>query len=373
MWVWQQVDWPKFYWNEDIILPLVRKVRLKQGLLFGKSEGLTEHNRAPLSLDTMLENIITSSAIEGEALNANSVRSSLAKRLVPALNPKTKTSVRSEGVAEIFSELFEVEHISLELLCDWHKKLFPKTEFSLYEVNAGGLRGIEPMQVVSGQEGRYTIHYEAPPREVLAFELEQFIEWFNTSHVKASKLDPLLRAGICHFWFVTLHPFEDGNGRLTRYLTDLALHQDNPQALYCYAMSASILKNRKGYYEILESSQKSGLEITPWLHWFLVTLLDAIENTMTTVDRLLSKTKFWQCFQSMITNKEQIYVLNKMFDEGNVGFPDGIGAAKYQKIAKVSKATATRHLAELTDKGCLVKLPGSGRSTRYDLHHVYTQ
>ena len=182
-----------------------------------------------------------------------------------------------------------------------------------------------------------------------------------------ANLDPLLRAGIAHFWFVTLHPFDDGNGRLTRAITDLALAQGEQQAIRFYAMSASILDDRAGYYRILETSQKGGLDITAWLHWFLSTLLNSLEQAMARIDRVLTKARFWQAHRTESLLPEQIKVLNRLLDGGEKGFEDGISAAQYQAVAKVSKATATRHLSELLEKQCLIRLPGGGRSTRYQI------
>jgi Fic family protein len=222
------------------------------------------------------------------------------------------------------------------------------------------------MQVVSGRLDRPRVHFEAPPRQGLDRQVEDFLDWFARSRNDAG-LDPLLRAGIAHFWFVTLHPFDDGNGRLTRAITDLALTQADPLAIRFYAMSASILADRHGYYQILESSQKATPQISAWLEWFLRTLLDSLEQAHTRINRLLTKTRFWQRHRLQTLSTEQTKVLNRLLDGGPKGFEDGINASQYQAVAKVSKATATRHLADLLDKGCLRRLPGGGRSTRYGL------
>lgn len=224
------------------------------------------------------------------------------------------------------------------------------------------------MQVVSGRLDRPTVHFEAPPRQGLEQQIERFLSWFEASRDQVS-LDPLLRAGIAHFWFVTLHPFDDGNGRLTRTITDLALAQGEAQAIRFYAMSASILEDRAGYYRILESSQKATLDITEWLTWFLQTLLRSLQQAITRIDSVLGKTRFWQAHRESDLSAEQIKVLNRLLDGGERGFEQGLSAGQYQAVAKVSKATATRHLAELLDKGCLQRLPGGGRSTRYKINY----
>lgn len=217
--------------------------------------------------------------------------------------------------------------------------------------------GNEPMQVVSGRLDRPVVHFEAPPRNRLDQELATFIHWFNSSQTD-NTLHPLLRAAITHFWFVTLHPFDDGNGRLTRSLTDLALAQSEQQAIRFYAMSASILEDRKGYYQILESTQKGLMDITAWLQWFLQTLLRSLEQAQQRIDRVLIKARYWQQHRQHQLSTEQLKVLNRLLDGGDKGFANGINAAQYQEVAKVSKATATRHLADLLEKRCLVRLPG---------------
>ena len=222
--------------------------------------------------------------------------------------------------------------------------------------------------MVSGRHDRPTVHFEAPPRAGLEAQLGDFLRWFENSRSDAS-LDPFLRAGIAHFWFVTLHPFDDGNGRLTRAITDLALAQGEQQAIRFYAMSASILDDRTGYYRILEASQEGALDITPWLQWFLATLLKSLEQALTRIDRLLIKARFWQTHRNQALSAEQIKVLNRLLDGAERGFENGISAAQYQAVAKVSKATATRHLSDLVGKGCLTRLPAGGRSTRYQIQH----
>ncbi|EXF46911.1 filamentation induced by cAMP protein fic [Pseudomonas sp. BAY1663] len=259
--------------------------------------------------------------------------------------------------------------LDLQRLYKWHGWLFPGDDSLLSRpLRIGTLRGEEPMQVVSGRLDRPTVHFEVPPRAGLEAQLDDFLAWFESSRSDAS-LDPFLRAGIAHFWFVTLHPFDDGNGRLTRAITDLALAQGEQQAIRFYAMSASILDDRAGYYRILEASQRGTLDITAWLQWFLATLLKSLEQALARIDRVLVKACFWQAHRSQALSAEQIKVLNRLLDGGEKGFENGISAAQYQAVAKVSKATATRHLSDLVEKRCLARLPGGGRSTRYQIQH----
>lgn len=367
-WIWQQPEWPEFNWQADQLAVLLRSCAQAQGRLLGMLGAVGRDTEVHSSLDAMLQNIVTSSAIEDEQLNVGSVRSSLARRL--GLVEAGPTTARSEGLAEILLDATSAHQAPLDLqrLFTWHRWLFAvEEELLVRPLRVAKLRGPEPMQVVSGRIERPTIHFQAPPRQGLEQQLARFLEWFEKSRNEAG-LDPLLRAGVAHFWFVTLHPFDDGNGRLTRTITDLALAQSEQQAIRFHAMSASILDDRAGYYRILETSQRSSLDITAWLHWFLSTLLNSLEQAMARIDRVLTKTRFWQAHRTASLLPEQIKVLNRLLDGGEKGFEDGISAAQYQAVAKVSKATATRHLSELLEKRCLRRLPGGGRSTRYQIN-----
>lgn len=371
-WIWQQPDWPDFNWQAERLAPLLRECVQMQGRLLGVAGSVGDSMSAQSELNALLQNIVTSSAIEGEQLNVGSVRSSLARRLGLEWIDRDSVSQRSEGLAQLMLDAthgFD-EPLTLARLLEWHTWLFPAEEamFSARPILVGTLRGDEPMQVVSGRLDRPTVHFEAPPRLGLEQQIERFLSWFEASRDQVS-LDPLLRAGIAHFWFVTLHPFDDGNGRLTRTITDLALAQGEAQAIRFYAMSASILEDRAGYYRILESSQKTTLDITEWLTWFLQTLLRSLQQAITRIDSVLGKTRFWQAHRESDLSAEQIKVLNRLLDGGERGFEQGLSAGQYQAVAKVSKATATRHLAELLDKGCLQRLPGGGRSTRYKINY----
>lgn len=367
-WIWQQLDWPHFIWQAHALAPQLRACAQAQGRLQGMAGAVDNDSSAQSELDALLQNIVTSSAIEGERLNVGSVRSSLARRLGIATDQKV--SPRSEGLAELMLDATQQHEqpLSLERLLHWHGLLFPEDDNPLApRIRVAALRNDEPMQVVSGRLDRPRVHFEAPPREGLEQQMQAFIQWFNHSRNDAG-LDPLLRAGVAHFWFVTLHPFEDGNGRLTRALTDLALAQGEHQAIRFYAMSASILEDRAGYYRILENSQKAELDITAWLQWFLQTLLSSLEIALARIDRILNKARFWQLHRAQELSVEQLEVLNRLLNVGDNGFADGISAAQYQAVAKVSKATATRHLADLLEKHCLYRLPGAGRSTRYQIN-----
>lgn len=324
-WIWEQADWPQFTWQAEPLASLLRACAQAQGRLLGMLGAVGRDTEVQSCLDALLQNIVTSSAIEGEQLNVGSVRSSLARRL--GLSEEGRTTMRSEGLAELLLDATSAHHepLTLERLFNWHRWLFPSDDGLLARpLRIGTLRGEEPMQVVSGRIDRPTVHFEAPPRAGLEEQLDDFLAWFERSRNDAN-LDPLLRAGIAHFWFVTLHPFDDGNGRLTRALTDLALAQGEQQAIRFYAMSASILDDRGGYYHILETSQKGTLDITAWLQWFLTTLLKSLEQALARIDRVLAKARFWQAHRSQMLSAEQIKVLNRLLDGGSNGF-EGVSA-----------------------------------------------
>ena len=395
-WIWQHPDWPHFVWQAEALAPLLRQVTLAQGALLGRTQGSEPALNSEFTLDALLQNIVNSSSIEGESLNVGSVRSSMARRLglSDTLNANSASvDARSEGLAQMMLDVtanFEAPLTEARLL-QWHTWLFAgdgadNNGLLGRQIRIGEWRGADVMQVVSGRIDRPTIHFEAPPREGLEARLAEFVACFNASRSDPA-LDPLLRAALVHFWFVTLHPFDDGNGRITRALTDLALAQGEHQSIRFYAMSVAILADRKGYYTQLEAAQKmtaaaasrnllnpldplDPLDLTPWLIWFLNTLLNAIQTATAQIDHVLAKSRFWRQVHAQNLSPEQTKVLNRLLDGDQPersGFTQGISAAQYQAVARVSKATATRHLADLVARGCLVKLPGGGRSTRYQI------
>ena len=360
MWIWQQPTWPNFHWDNKTLAPLLRETHFNQGLLLGRM-GLEDLQQA--TLDTLLANIVHSSAIEGEKLNAFSVRSSLANKLGIKEELQYPTTEQTNGLAEMMLDaITQLDHpLSLERILSWHRWLFPAGYTLFNPIQGGVLRGDTPMQVISGRIDKPTVHFEAPPRQILEGELAHFMAWFNDSKTDA-ELDPLLRAAITHLWFVTLHPLDDGNGRITRLLTDLALAQGEKLSIRFYAMSVSILARRKSYYEILEATQKGDMDITSWLVWFMETLNVTLLSAMQTIDLTVAKTNFWRRVDQTRLSSEQVRVLNRLLDGE---FESGINSSQYQKVTKVSRATATRHLAYLVEVGCLSKTDSGGRSTRY--------
>jgi Fic family protein len=378
-WIWQQQDWPNFSWNKDALAVTLREVTQLQGTLLGKAGAIAADSSAQSTLDALLENIVQSSAIEGEVVNVESVRSSLAKRLGVKSAGLTAETAKTEGLAELLVDATQnhQQPLTLERLYQWHHYLFPEKtddEHTLTEVAVGQLRGDQPMQVVSGPHLKRTIHFEAPPKTApdnngknLEDQLNYFLTWLQTSEAD-NTLDPILRAAQAHLWFVTLHPFDDGNGRLARAITDYVLAQAEHQAIRFYAMAASIMEKRSEYYQILEQTQKGQLDITAWMQWFLNTFKHTLQAALSRIDFVLLKARFWQTHAQDGLNAQQIKVLNRLLDGGPEGFEGGLSAAKYKGLTKVSKATATRHIQELLEKDCIEKLDGGGRSTRYEIN-----
>ncbi len=365
-WIWQHEDWPHFCWQDKQLLPRLRQVHRNLGLLQGLHSSTLAHQTH--ALDTLLANVIASLAIENQRLNTQSVRTSLARHLGISEQTPYPTSDRSDGLAAMLVDAIynTDEQLTLERLLQWHRWLFPADDRRSHQIRVGQLRGDEPMQVISGARDRLTVHFEAPPREGLEEALATFVDWFRSSLDEPS-LDPVLRAAICHIWFVTLHPFDDGNGRITRALTDLALSQADNQSISLYAMSVVIFEQRAVYYQALEQSQRGGLDITPWLVWFLDTLNVTLEKAQQSCTHALARNRFWLLHASDQLCPEQVIILNHLLDGYTQGGLPHISASQYQKIAQVSKSTATRHLTDLLEKNCLEKEPGGGRNTRYRL------
>lgn len=370
-WLWQSPSWPDFQWEQQRLPPLLRRAYDRIGQLKGRMASVEGHEA--FTLDALLANIVASSAIESEKVDVYGVRSSLARQLgIDDKNP-VKISEQSEGLANLMRDAVTAwqQPLSLGVLLQWHRWLFQGYTSLMQKVTPGELRGDAPMQIVSGPLQRPKVHFEAPPRAMIDKELEQFICWFNSS--QDSDIDPIVRAGIAHLWFVTIHPFEDGNGRITRALTDRALAQADQSSIRMFAMSEAILEHRKAYYDVLELTQKLATDqqpdITEWLVWFVETLTLSVETALAKIERTVVKTKFWARHNDKPLLEPQRKVLNRLLDGD---FQDGINATQYQRVAKVSKATATRHLSDLLEQGVLEKLPGGGRSTRYRVLDDYT-
>ena len=362
MYIHQLKGWPTLTWDNTALLPLLADIRHKQGRLLGRMEGLGFRFRAEAKLSTLTEDVIKSSAIEGERLDADQVRSSIARRLGLEYAGTAVPSRDVEGIVEMMLDATQrfAEPLTKERLFGWHAALFPTGYSGLYKITVADWRKPEgdPMQVVSGPIGREKVHYEAPAAKKLEKEMTALLTWFEKTPV-----DPVLKSGIAHLWFVTIHPFADGNGRIGRAIADLALARSDGTAERFYSMSAQIEAERKEYYYQLESVQKTGLEITPWLTWFLECLRRAIERAEEGLQAALRKRRLWERIDPEFVNERQRKVINRLFD----GFEGKLTSSKYAKLAKCSSDTALRDIKELLDRGVLKQDEGGGRSTSYSL------
>ena len=367
-WIWQQPNWPALTWDERVLSPLLSRARKQQGHLLGAARLLDNSLSLEAQAQILVEDGFNTSAIEGEQMNLDSIRSSVARHLglSPAGLPRPSRSV--DGLIEVLLDAtrqYEIP-LSVDRLNRWQAVLFPTGQSGLFPVRTGALRGDEPMRVISGAAGREKIHFEAPPRDVLEQQVDHFIVWFNAH---SQQLDGLIRAGVAHLWFVTLHPFEDGNGRIARALTDLAICQDEQRPVRLFSLSAQIMRERNAYYDALEKTQRGGLDVTPWLAWFLEQVSGACDNAEATVGKVLDKAKFWLSHQHLNLNERQRKVLNKLLDAGVDGFEGGMNTRKYVSLTKTSRATAYRELADLVEKNCL-SASGAGRSASYQIRQV---
>ena len=354
-------DWPTFTWEGDKIISLLSTVRHKQGRLLGKLEGLGFRLREEASLETLTLDVTKSSEIEGEKLPVDQVRSSIARRLGIEIAGEVSSNRNVEGVVEMMLDATQRYNLSLtdERLFGWHASLFPTGRSGMYKIQVGGWRDDArgPMQVVSGAIGRERVHYEAPEAARLPVEMRAFTEWFN----KVTSIDPVLKAAIAHLWFVTIHPFDDGNGRIARAIADMQLARADESHQRFYSMSAQIQRERSAYYDILEKTQKGNLDITAWLLWFLECLDRAISSSEENLSAVTQKAKFWERHQATSLNDRQRKMLNKLMD----GFEGKLTSSKWAKIAKCSPDTALRDIQDLIEKGVLEKEEGGGRSTSY--------
>ncbi len=356
-------EWPKFRWRDEQLAALLADVRHRQGRLFGRMDALGFPLRTEALLRTLTEDVVKSSEIEGETLDEEQVRSSIARRLGLDIAGLVPADRDVEGVVEMMLDATQRynEKLTDERLFGWHAALFPTGRSGLSRIVTGAWRDDShgPMQVVSGPMGREKVHYEAPPAKKVAREMKAFLGWFEDK----AGLDPVLKAGVAHLWFVTVHPFEDGNGRIARAIADMALarSEDSPQRFY--SMSAQIRAERNDYYRMLEMTQKGDLDITPWLTWFLECLGRAIEGADGMLNAVLQKAQFWNRLAGTPINDRQRIVLNRLLN----GFEGKLTSSKYAKLAKTSQDTAARDIADLVEKGALVRDPGGGRSTSYSL------
>lgn len=366
MYIYQQKNWPNFNWDVSQLASLLASVRHQQGKLTGRMISLGFDLQAEAVLQTITQDVLKTSEIEGEHLDVDQVRSSVARKLGMDIGGLIPSDRNVEGVVDMLLDATQHYERKLdeERLFGWHAALFPTGRSGMHKITVGSWRTPEagPMQVVSGAMGRERVHFEAPHSEIVPEEMETFLDWFNNT----VDIDPVLKAAIAHLWFVTIHPFDDGNGRIARAVTDLQLARSDESKQRFYSMSAQIQKERKQYYEILEQTQKGNLDITKWLLWFLSCLERALVQAEETLNSVLKKANFWNYLNTKSLNERQKLMMNKLLD----GFDGKLNTSKWAKITKVSTDTALRDIQNLEEQGVLVKQLGGGRSTSYELFHL---
>ena len=363
VYVHQLPDWPLFRWNYEALSDQLAAVRHRQGRLVGRMESLGFSLRTEAVLQTLTLDVLKSSEIEGETLDKNQVRSSIARRLGIDIGGLAPIDRNVEGVVEMMLDATRNydKPLTKERLFGWHGSLFPTGYSGMSKIKAGAWRNDKkwPMQVVSGPIGRERVHFEAPSADRLEDEMVDFLNWFNSD----DETDPVLRAGIAHLWFVTIHPFDDGNGRIARALSDMLLARSEQSNQRFYSMSAQIQQERKDYYDMLEHAQKGTLDITQPLRWFLGCIDHAFDNVETMLADVIRKARFWKGCAGMPLNDRQRLILNKLLD----GFDGKLTSTKWATLAKCSQDTASRDINDLVNRGVLTKDPAGGRSTSYSL------
>jgi Fic family protein len=363
MYLYNNKNWPIFEWNSEKLLPLLSYVRNRQGKLIGKMGALGFELRNEANLEILTQEILKSTEIEGEILDREQVRSSIARRLGLDISGLVYSERNVDGIVDLMIDAtknFDKE-LNKERLFSWHAALFPTGQSGMYKIIVGHWRddSTGPMQVVSGALGKEKVHYQAPPAAQIENEMRIFLDWFNLEQ----NIDLVMKAAIAHLWFVTIHPFEDGNGRISRALSDMLLARSDEQSHRFYSMSTQIRKERNSYYDILEKTQKSGLDITNWLEWFLNCLLHAIENSEKLLEKIIYKHYFWLKHSRININNRQRKILNILMDD----FEGVLNTTKWAKIGKCSQDTALRDIQDLIEKGILIKSEQGGRSTNYEM------
>jgi Fic family protein len=361
--IWERKAWPDLHWDSEALTGLLARVAREHGRLLGKMEGLGFDLRNEAHLRTLTEDVLKSSEIEGEKLPADQVRSSIARRLGMDAGGLVPANRDVEGVVEMMLDAtgkYE-EPLTEERLFAWHASLFPTGRSGMTKISAGAWRNDRggPMQVVSGPMGRETVHYEAPPANRVAEEIGRFLDWFENP----GQTDPLLVAGVAHLWFVTIHPFDDGNGRIARAIADMALARGERTGQRSYSMSGQIRAERKMYYTMLERTQQGELDVTGWQTWFLECLLRALDGARSILSSVLERARFWERFAREPLNERQIMMLNRLMD----GFEGKLTSSKWAKLTECSQDTAYRDIVDLIERGALEKSPAGGRSTSYSL------
>ena len=364
MWMHEHQNWPNLTWDIEALSSKLADIRYRQGRLLGRMEGLESEFKQEASLNTLTADVVESAAIEGEKLHPEEVRSSIARRLGIDMAGLVPASRDVEGIIDMMLDATQQFSIPLtkNRLFDWHAALFPTGRSGMHRITVGGWRTMDagPMQVVSGPIGREKVHFEAPSADRLEREMQVFLNWFGNGH----DMDPVLKAGIAHLWFVTIHPFEDGNGRIARAIGDLALARADGIPERFYSLSTQIASERNEYYDQLEKQQRSSQEISGWLDWFLDCLGRAISNAETILDNVLFKAQLWDRINQLSVSQRQRLIINRMLKADFIGH---MNTSKYAELAKCSKDTALRDIQDLKEHGIFVQNAGGGRSTSYRL------
>ena len=359
----EREEWPSFRWQDQDLAASLARVRHRQGRLIGRMEALGFKLRAEAVLSTLTEDVIKSSEIEGEQLDKDQVRSSIARRLGMDVAGLVPAERNVEGVVEMMLDATQnfSQPLTQERLFGWHASLFPNGRSGMTKIIVGDWRTLAtgPMQIVSGAIGREKVHFEAPSADRLPHEMVRFLDWLESK----KETDPVIAAGVAHLWFVTIHPFEDGNGRIARAIADLALARSENSAQRFYSMSSQIRAERNRYYEMLERTQKGELDITPWLQWFLDCLSRAFDKADETLNAVMMKARFWDAIKGISLNERQQLVINRFLD----GFEGNLTSSKWAKLAKCSQDTASRDIEDLVRKGVLQRSAAGGRSTSYSI------
>jgi len=362
--IYQNSNWPEFDWDEKSLTVLISEVRNLQGRLIGKMESIGFTLREEAVLETLTNDVVKSSQIEGENLDSKQVRSSISRRLGMDISGLVSSDRHVDGVVEMMLDATQKykEPLTKERLFNWHAALFPTGRSGMLKITVANWRKDEtgPMQVVSGPMGKEKVHYQAPPASDLENEMQIFLNWFNNEY----SLEPVIKSALAHFWFVTLHPFDDGNGRIARAIADMQLARTDKSNKRFYSMSTQIEQEKNTYYNILERTQKGTMDVTNYLNWYLECLTGALKATDVTLVRVLTKAKFWEKHAEIIFNQRQKKMISILLDE----FYGKLNTSKWAKINKCSQDTALRDIQDLMQKQILVKEPGGGRSTSYRLN-----
>lgn len=367
--IWQRPSWPHFRWEDAALLKYFGDCRFQQGSLLAQMRELGFGVQQQARAEVLIEEALKTSEIEGEHLDPNAVRSSVARQLgLPSGGLPVVRNQQADGIVEILLDatLHYGRKLTADRLFGWHAALFPTGYSGIHKIRVADWRDDQkgPMQVVSGPIGRELVHYVAPPADQLEREMKSFFLWWEKSR---NELDGVLRAGVAHLWFVAVHPFEDGNGRIARTLTDMALAEDENLSSRCYSLSSQIMAERDEYYEVLERTNKQDVDISEWLKWFLKCMSRAILSSNKLLSNVMLKAHFWKRYAQADLNVRQRKAINRLLDAGPGGFEGGMTNRKYAGLARVSRATAQRELADLVAKGILQPNPGGGRSASYDL------